>query len=59
MSVISTRTWETVYDSGSLMEEILEAYYPDIFNSEAEDDGAEPQVRDEDDALRPVLLLLT
>ena len=44
-----------MYDSGSLMEEILEAYYPKIFNSEAEDDGAKPQVLDEDEASKPVL----
>ena len=43
----STETWKTVYDSGSLMEEILKAYYANIFNSEAEDGGAKPQVLDE------------
>ena len=42
-SIISTRTWETVYDSGSIMEEVLKAQYPSIFNSEAEDDGSKPQ----------------
>ena len=39
-SIISTKTWETVYDSGSLMEEVLKEKYPSIFNSEAEDDGS-------------------
>ena len=34
-SIISTRTWETVYDSGSMMEEVLKERYPSIFNSEA------------------------
>jgi len=35
-SIINTQTWETVYDSGSKMEEILRDHYPTIFNSEAE-----------------------
>ena len=37
-SIISTQTWETVYDPGSLMEETLQANYATIFNSEAEKD---------------------
>lgn len=37
-SIISTKTWETVYDPGSLMEETLQANYATIFNSEAEKD---------------------
>jgi hypothetical protein len=41
-SIISTKTWETVYDSGSLLEETLRAHYPTIFNSEASDN--DPQV---------------
>ena len=35
-----------MYDSGSLMEEILKEYYANIFNSEASDDGSAPQVLD-------------
>ena len=37
-SIISTETWETVGDPGSLMEETLAKHYPAIFNSEAEVD---------------------
>ena len=48
-SIISTKTWETVYDSGSLMEEVLKEKYPSIFNSEAEDDGSKPQTDNKDD----------
>ena len=48
-SIISTKTWETVYDSGSLMEEVLKEKYPSIFNSEAQDDGSKPQTDNKDD----------
>ena len=47
-SIISTRTWETVYDSGSMMEEVLKERYPSIFNSEAEDGGTKPQTANKD-----------
>ena len=36
--VCSTKTWETVYDSGSQLEETLRQHYRHIFNSESEKD---------------------
>ena len=36
--IISTESWETVYDSGSILEETLRQHYPQIFNSESDGD---------------------
>jgi hypothetical protein len=35
-SIISTKTFETVYDSGSTLEKTIATSYKSIFNSEAE-----------------------
>ena len=45
-SIVSTKTWETVYDSGSLLEEKLRATLPEIFNSEAEKDKPQKEQKD-------------
>ena len=39
-------TWETVYDSGSLLEETLRDHYPAIFNSESEKDTKQSEQMD-------------
>ena len=45
-SIINPETMETVYDSGSLMEEILKDHYPTIFNSEADAAKRQPEQKD-------------
>jgi 5'-nucleotidase len=45
-SIINPETMAIVYDSGSLMEEILKDHYPTIFNSEANADQPQTDQRD-------------
>jgi hypothetical protein len=46
-SIINPETMATVYDSGSLMEEILKDTYPKIFNSDNSNSKSQEAVKDE------------